>query len=407
MSQADTATVPSRNALSIVAPMYAQQTEAGIFIHLSFGRVIDRLARYHDRIYLSVPIVPAGDNITRDYRLTADNIELIPQPAYTSMLESLRQWPGILRSYLAICRRGAPLFIRGMVPLIGLLYLLCFLFRLKPCHWIVSDPEALLRSHRRASWLQDRLALAVATTDRLSSRWGRFWTGGSFICNGKELGRLYPSPQTEAVVSSTVVKEEFHYREDACDRPELALLFVGFLRPEKGVEYLLEALAQLQLQRNWQLTIVGEFGRFTAYRDRILGLVDKFDLADRIDWKGYLSYGPDMFAELRSADILILPTLSEGTPRVLIEARANGLPVIASAVGGIPSSVSDGVDGLLVPPKDPQAISRAITRLVEDRPLRDRLIKNGYRTAERWTVDRFVEQVATMCDEETEAPCPS
>ena len=84
-------------------------------------------------------------------------------------------------------------------------------------------------------------------------------------------------------------------------------------------------------------------------------------------------------------------SLSEGTPRVLVEARARSLPVVATNVGGIPSSVTDGEDGLLVPPRDPAAIARGISRIVGDEDLRTQLIRNGLERVKACTVGRFVD----------------
>jgi glycosyltransferase involved in cell wall biosynthesis len=95
----------------------------------------------------------------------------------------------------------------------------------------------------------------------------------------------------------------------------------------------------------------------------------------------------------REHDIFVLPSVGEGTPRVLVEARANSLPLVATRVGGIPLSVSDGRDGLLVPPGNADALAAAIDRLVADGVLRRRLIQTGLQSARRMTIDRFVEAV--------------
>jgi glycosyltransferase involved in cell wall biosynthesis len=92
----------------------------------------------------------------------------------------------------------------------------------------------------------------------------------------------------------------------------------------------------------------------------------------------------------------VVPSRSEGTPRVLVEARSFGCPVVATRVGGIPTSVEDGVDGLLVPPDDPGALADALARLADDGELRARLVAGGLARARRTTVDAFAQ---TMIDE--------
>jgi glycosyltransferase involved in cell wall biosynthesis len=76
---------------------------------------------------------------------------------------------------------------------------------------------------------------------------------------------------------------------------------------------------------------------------------------------------------MAAADILVLPSLSEGRPNVVLEAHACGLPVVATNVGGTPELLEDGVNGLLVPVGDSDALAGALRRLATDHDLRLRL----------------------------------
>lgn len=383
--------------ISIVSAMYVQRNADGMFIHLSFGRIIDEMAERFDKVYLCVPVLDMDPSPSRDYRISASNIVLVPQPAFTSSAAALQKPIGIILSYWKLCSRGGHVFIRGMVPFLFFLYLFSWLRGRGTCHWLVGNPEALLASHKRSSSARMFAARLISAWDRRVAKVGRRLCGGSFLCNGDELGRLYPSDNTRVVVSSTVRSEEIFRRDDACTHDRVNLLFVGFIRPEKGIEYLLKALPLLNLKKEWRLSIVGDFDKFGDYKNRISHLIEELDLASRIDWLGYIPYGDKLFAVLRSSDIMILPTLSEGTPRVLVEARASGLPVIASEVGGIPTSITNGVDGVLVPPKSPEAIASAVERIAGDPVLCRSLVNNGFTSASGFTVEAFAAQVAELC----------
>jgi len=383
------ASAGSGRVLGIIADMYAARVPEGVYIHLSFGRVIDRLAARYERTLLCVPVQEGVRDSSRDYRLQAPNIELVPQPYYTSVLGGLR-YPGPLaRAYAEVCRRADRLFVRGHVPYGPLLYGLAWRRRQRPTQWVVGNGVALLRSHRRASLLKDTCGLLYAYQDQFLTRVGRRLTDGTLICNGAELGEIFRSPRTVVTVSSTITDDEFCERPDTCQGPVVQILFVGFPRPEKGIQYLIEALALLKTTRRCELTVVGAAERYAAYRQELERLAGRLGVADRIRWLGYVPFGPGLFEKLREADLLVLPTLSEGTPRVLIEARANSVPIIATRVGGIPTSVQDGVDGLLVPPKDSAAIARAIERIVDNPTFRQNLIREGLAAARRMTVDHF------------------
>lgn len=141
------------------------------------------------------------------------------------------------------------------------------------------------------------------------------------------------------------------------------LLFVGRLRIRKGVEVLLEALALLVAQgRSARLVVAGEGEHRPALerRARELGLG-----AERVRFLGRASAGEVRFL-LQRARALVVPSIYEGMPLVVLEAMASGLPVIASRVSGIPEVVVDGETGWLVPCEDPPALARAAEAALRD-----------------------------------------
>jgi glycosyltransferase involved in cell wall biosynthesis len=390
--------------LGFIGAMHGARVDDTLRVHLSLGRIVDGLARKCDRLVLSVPIQDNRDDKTRDYTLQSKNIDVIEQPIYHSSQAALKHAPKIIISYWKTVSRCDRVVIRGMVPLVEWIYLACIVFRKRPVHWLVGNPQALLDSHDRTGGIRDTAYKLFADGQSLATRIGRRLTNGWLMCNGEELGSLYDSPRTKIVVSSTVTSDEFQWRYTACqDSSRLKVLFVGFLRPEKGLQYLMEGLAELPRDIAWHLKIVGTFGAFTDYKKDILSLVSELDLADRIEWAGYVPYGVELRNMLAESDILILPSLSEGTPRILIEARANGLPVIASNVGGIPTSVTDGCDGLLVPAKNTKAISSAIVKLHSNPEYALKLVEEGYKTSAKWTVESFIGILYDACMEGLDA----
>jgi colanic acid/amylovoran biosynthesis glycosyltransferase len=109
---------------------------------------------------------------------------------------------------------------------------------------------------------------------------------------------------------------------------------------------------------------------------------------------------PEVAEELRRADVLVTPSVPtrqgrrEGIPVVLMEAMSSGIPVVASAISGIPELVEDGVSGLLAPPGDADALAAALRRLADDPELRGRLGAQGRRTVqEGFDVERSAEQL--------------
>ena len=102
---------------------------------------------------------------------------------------------------------------------------------------------------------------------------------------------------------------------------------------------------------------------------------------------------------LFSIDIFVLPSLREGLPLTILEAMACGKPVIATNVGGIPEIVIDGVSGILVPPKDPEALYRAMDQLLNDRVKLTKMGHHGERVCEeRFSSNAMIEKIENLYD---------
>jgi len=375
--------------LGYVTPVPAFSDAGDIYMQAASGRVAEGLAEHYEKVVICAKVVQGAPPAPFDGPLNATNLEFVAQPLWGTTLESLPHFFGIARAYFRICRRADVLFVRGMCPYIAVLYFCAAVLRKPICHWIVGDPITLLRISTRKGPVLDTFAVLYALQDRLFTRLGRWLTNGALICNGSELARAYKSPRTVEVVSSTIRENEFYSRSDTCQGPVIRILFVGFLRPEKGIEYLLEAVSQLREDLPWELEIAGP-REFPDYCKRLEGMAAARGIREHIRWSGYVPNGEPLFDRMRSADLFVLPTLSEGTPHVLVEARANGLPCISTTVGGVPATVTDAYDALLVAPKNPRALTRAMERLIGDGELRRSLIRNGLMQARKQTLDRFI-----------------
>lgn len=157
----------------------------------------------------------------------------------------------------------------------------------------------------------------------------------------------------------------------------LRILFVGWLEREKGVLELLQALRGLDSQRPYSMDFVGD----GALATEAAGLVRDWGLADRVRFSGWLT-GTRFRDALAEADIFVLPSWEEGLPNAMIEAFAAKLSVVVTSVGGIPDVAHDGVNALLVPPRDVDKLRSALTRIVENDGLRAQLADAGFATAE-------------------------
>lgn len=261
---------------------------------------------------------------------------------------------------------------------------------------VCADQRAMVRvstNYRGAKHLAAVAAadLIDALTRRLVSR-----DDARVVTHGFELLKHYGEDRGRAVVSSSLLASEV--ASVSRQRPRDAgfrVLFVGYLRPEKGIDVLLQAFKGfLAKQPDAELCIVGTkdledhgFGAKVASDIKALGN------AHKISFLGHKGFGTDLFQCYADADVLVVPSRSEGTPRVLVEARAFGTPVIGTEVGGIPASIESEHDGLLIPADDVPALERALQRVATDHGLRERLVANGYARARACTVEAFAQAI--------------
>jgi glycosyltransferase involved in cell wall biosynthesis len=147
--------------------------------------------------------------------------------------------------------------------------------------------------------------------------------------------------------------------------------FVGRLAEEKGLAYLmLAAQSIVREDRNVAFVFAGE----GAYRDGLCNLAKRLDLENHVVLLGKRSDLADVYASL---DVLVLPSLSEGVPMVVLEAMAAGKPVLATRVGGIPQVIEDERTGLLVEPADAAQLTIALKRLLASPGLCEQLGQRG------------------------------
>jgi glycosyltransferase involved in cell wall biosynthesis len=170
--------------------------------------------------------------------------------------------------------------------------------------------------------------------------------------------------------------ETNHKRKELSIPPDsLVVGYVGWLIPIKGVTYLVNAMAEvIQRHPNSLLVLVGKGDEKAEEEIKLKEQVENLGLVDNVR---FLGWRPDVNEIMVCFDIFVLPSLNEGMGRVLVEAMAAGLPIVASRVGGIPDLVKDGENGLLVPPANASALAKAISDLLTDKKKQKRMAEAG------------------------------
>ncbi len=232
----------------------------------------------------------------------------------------------------------------------------------------------------------DRLIVPSASIEHKVRCEGRDGAQFSVIPTGVDLSRFSsPTP-------ACTLRDQLHI-----PRAAFVMGVVARLEAEKGHRFLVEAMPAIlaSVPDAW-LLIVGEGSQHEALAAQVAALPPA--ARERVVLTGRRE---DIAALTADLSVAVLPSLREAQGISILEAMARGVPVVASAVGGIPEVITDGVDGLLVPTATPAAIAEALIRLARSPELRATLGAAGRRTVEaRFSIDAMVRQVESVYEEE-------
>jgi glycosyltransferase involved in cell wall biosynthesis len=176
----------------------------------------------------------------------------------------------------------------------------------------------------------------------------------------------------------------------------LRILLVGRVTPVKGIEYLVDAMGKVHAKGashgSVEVRIVGPIDE-ALYKRELDSRARQLGVDSHIKFVGPLPRGTPLADEYRRAHVLVVSSLKEGTPKVIPEAFARGLPVIGTDVGSVRDVLLDGVNGLLVPPGESVSLAEAIMCIAEHEPLRYRLGQAALASAPQFTIDRQMGEV--------------
>ena len=199
------------------------------------------------------------------------------------------------------------------------------------------------------------------------------------VYNGIELNEYRPNTSDR---SSLHIRNEY-----GIGTTDVIIGAIGRLVWQKGFGYLIKALPEIA-KRHPAVKVI--FVGDGPYRESLGMLCRQLGVEDKTIFAGYRS---DIKEFLSAIDIKVIPSLAEGFPMVTLEAMAMEKPIVATSIDGITEQITDGVEGILVPPMDPEAIAAAINRIIENKELALSLGAAARKRVEReFTVDTMIDE---------------
>lgn len=316
-----------------------------------------------------------------------EGIEFAPLPWYGSLASPLavgRALLGSLRAFWRLLDEVDAVLLFGPHPTCFAFAALAALRRRRVVLGVRQDLPAYTRRRHPGRRSIQLIAAALEGGYRLLARLCRT------VVVGPDLAHTYSRARRLLALNVSLIRDR-----DIAAGPcrsdydgELRALSVGRLEAEKNPLLLADALAVLGRDSRWRLTVCGEGPLAGALERRLeeLGVVERATLA------GYVPIDDGLLDLYRESHALLHVSWTEGLPQILFEAFAAGLPVVATAVGGVAEAAGDAA--LLIPPGEPEAAARALERVATDAGLRERMVGAGLERARAVTLEAESERLA-------------
>ena len=231
--------------------------------------------------------------------------------------------------------------------------------------------------------------------------WGKFVIAPSQVIARHMLDDFGVPFERIKLIPRSVDLERFTFiAPEARSCTEFVLVIIGRLTPLKGHVHFIKAIQKVSRSiPNIKVWIVGSAPKSKLhYQEALEIMVKRLGLSGVIEFLGKRRDIPQI---LSRANLLVLATtVHEAFGRVVIEAQASGVPVVATKVGGVVDIIDDGIDGLLVPPGDAESMAEGIIRVLRDQELSSALAKNAYlKVLSKFTLEKMAEKTIAIYQE--------
>ncbi len=331
-----------------------------------------------------------AEKVEKGVRLEFSNVEIVPLPPNGSYAGALRNWRSYKHALASVVDKVDVAYCRVPDPFSWMPVLL---FKKKCIMHFVGDTIDATQHNEKWSWLKKKVMIAGYMPDYWltlkAARRSRVYTNGTHLVERLAKHGVKATP----VISSTVFEKDLHddFTPLPISKGKVIITYIGYVRFAKGMNCLMEFCKQLRCQKiDFLFNLIGNGEMFDDVKD----FVEKEGLQEQIILHGHINNRPDMNRILRASDLFFFPSLSEGSPRVVIEAMAQGTPVMSTPVGSLPGTFKEGESIRFFPFNDANKAVEIIKEYISDAiPFEQQRQKAFRMVAEQFTIEKFLSKV--------------
>ena len=350
---------------------------------------LNEIVKYYDSICLLTPvkIIELETKEALEDITVFKNVSVFPLPYSEGYIDTVRHFFSYRKAYSQL-KNYTTVYTRYPNPF-GWLQKIYMKNARRIIHF-VGDPIDTIKNNPHIPFYKKKLLIAFF----MPEHWMFLWAckGADVYTNGYHIAAQIKKKgiNAQAMISSTLNKEDYYFD----DKKEISIrdpsiIYVGYLRKAKGVETVIKSFSLFQKEYpKASLTIVGS-GESEC---ELKILANKLNIKN-IVFTGFVDDRNELNQLLRNHDIFCFASLSEGSPRVILEAMANGINVVSTPVGALPYVFKDNIEILFADFSDIHQFKNKLSALVEDNNLSYTLRKNAFLKVQDFTINTFLKEI--------------
>lgn len=365
------------------------QTNSGIYIPSTHFSYLNYAAGLYEIVYLISPM-KQYDSKVMGIKMNFPNVMVIPLPYNGSFLGALKNWKAYRDALRQVCDKADVVYCRVPDPFS---WMPALVFKKKTIMHFVGDTIDATRHNEKWSWLKKIVMIAGYLPDYWltlnAAKKSKVYTNGHHLSD--KLAKL--GIKAIPVISSTVSDKDLHkdFKPLPIEKEIITITYIGYVRYSKGMNCLMEFCQRLQdAGIHFLFHLIGNGEMFNDVKL----FIEKEGLADNVTMHGHIDDKEKLSRILRNSDLFFFPSLSEGSPRVVIEAMAQGTPVISTPVGSLPSTFKDTETIRFFDFNDAEKALSIVKEYIQDPKIFEVQRELAYQIVmERFTIEKFLSKV--------------
>lgn len=368
------------------------KNQSSYYIEYTQAVYINTLLKNNLDVHLICPTHKISLDEIKKYSKIDQDITVYELPAYKHYLSAYKYFPKYIKLYQKLKKEDFDTIYSRFPNPFGWLQML-FYKENRIVHFVGDPIDTVLKNNDLNplfKFIKTSLFLPEYSLFLLSSyRANHVYTNGHYISNKLNKFGINAIP----LISSTLVESDFYQKNVTFNSKQpIKLIYVGYLRKAKGVGVLLDALDILNKNHpdKFTLTIVGE----GELEEKLKEIAKKNRLP--VKFLGYIDDRGKLNSILREHDVFCFASLSEGSPRVILEAIANGLVVVTTPVGSLPYIFKDNEDMIFFDFDNAEALSDQVLKLAQSPTLSKKLSTNSFKKVQDFKINSFIEKAFNL-----------